>query len=80
VIGRTYLECGLPALVVARWSDDGPRNVLVRHEDESLVVRPFRGLRRQAAQHRERARLDLLPDERAARLDVQGRAGGKIRL
>ena len=34
----------------------------------------------EAAEHRERARLDCLPDERAARLDVQGRARGQLRL
>jgi acetyl esterase len=46
VVGRTYLERGEPVVVVARWGGDGPRNVLVRRSDGSLVVRPFRGLRR----------------------------------
>jgi acetyl esterase len=49
VIGRGYLERGKPVVVLARWSGEGPRNVLVRRHDGSLVVRPFRGLRRQAA-------------------------------
>jgi len=49
VIGRVYLERGQPVVIVARWNGEGPRNVLVRREDGSLVVRPFRGLRRQAA-------------------------------
>jgi hypothetical protein len=46
VVGRTYLERGEPVVVVARWGGAGPRNVLVRRADGSLVVRPFRGLRR----------------------------------
>jgi acetyl esterase len=45
VIGRTYVEHGRPVVVLARWSGEGPRNVLVRREDGSVVVRPFRGLR-----------------------------------
>lgn len=49
MIGRTYLERGRPVVVVARWGGNGPRNVLVRREDGTLVVRPFRGLRREAA-------------------------------
>ena len=49
MIGRVYLERGQPVVIVARWNGEGPRNVLVRREDGSLVVRPFRGLRRQAA-------------------------------
>ena len=48
MIGRTYLEGGRPVTVLARWSGKGPRNVLVRREDGSHVVRPFRGLRRDA--------------------------------
>jgi acetyl esterase len=47
VVGRTYLERGQPVVVVARWGGGGPRNVLVRRADGSLVVRPFRGLRRE---------------------------------
>ena len=46
MIGRTYLEGGRPVTVLARWNGKGPRNVLVRREDGSHVVRPFRGLRR----------------------------------
>jgi len=46
VIGRTYLEHGRPVVVLLRWSGPGPRNVLIRRQDGSLVVRPFRGLRR----------------------------------
>jgi hypothetical protein len=46
MIGRTYLERGRPVTVLARWNGKGPRNVLVRREDGSRVVRPFRGLRR----------------------------------
>jgi hypothetical protein len=48
VIGRAYLERGRPVVVLVRWAS-GPgvvRNVLIRREDGSLVVRPFRGLRR----------------------------------
>jgi hypothetical protein len=33
-------------VVLARWAGDGPRNVLVRREGGTRVVRPFRGLRR----------------------------------
>jgi acetyl esterase len=32
-------------VVLARWTGGGPRNVLVRREDGTVVVRPFRGLR-----------------------------------
>jgi hypothetical protein len=47
LIGRTYLERGRPVVVVARWSaGGGPRNVLIRREDGTMTVRPFRGLRR----------------------------------
>jgi acetyl esterase len=45
MIGRTYLERGAPVVVVVRWLGPGPRNVLIRRSDGSLVVRPFRGLR-----------------------------------
>jgi len=45
VIGQTYLERGRPVVVLKRWSGRGQRNVLIRREDGSLVVRPFRGLR-----------------------------------
>ena len=47
VVGRTYLERGQPVVVVARWLGQGtPRNVLIRRDDGTLVVRPFRGLRK----------------------------------
>lgn len=46
MIGRRYLERGEPVVVLVRWVGRGPRNVLVRRADGSLVVRPFRGLRR----------------------------------
>jgi acetyl esterase len=47
LIGYTYLERGVPVVVLARWgTGGGPRNVLVRRADGSRVVRPFRGLRR----------------------------------
>lgn len=47
MVGRTYLERGHPVVVLARWGPGGgPRNVLIRREDGSRVVRPFRGLRK----------------------------------
>jgi hypothetical protein len=62
MIGQTYLERGRPVVALTRWrsapvpADDPyfplrpptgtPRNVLIRREDGTLVVRPFRGLRR----------------------------------
>jgi acetyl esterase len=47
VAGRTYLEHGRPVLVLIGWgTGGGPRNVLIRREDRSEVVRPFRGLRK----------------------------------
>ena len=49
MIGRTYLERGRPVVVLIRWGKGGgPRNVLIRREDGTQVVRPFRGLRRTA--------------------------------
>lgn len=48
--GRTYLLRGRPVVVVARWAGSGcPRNVMIRHEDGSHDVRPFRGLRKLSA-------------------------------
>lgn len=58
--GRTYLERGRPVEVLVGWRatrppfavpgvstrPTAPRNVLVRREDGTLAVRPFRGLRR----------------------------------
>ena len=47
MVGRTYLERGRPVVVLARWgSGGGPRNVLIRRDDGTKTVRPFRGLRR----------------------------------
>lgn len=47
MIGRTYLERGRPVLVLIRLGKGGgPRNVLIRREDGTQVVRPFPGLRR----------------------------------
>jgi acetyl esterase len=46
MIGRTYLERGQPVVVLVRWAHPGLRNVLIRRSDGTLVVRPFRGLRR----------------------------------
>jgi hypothetical protein len=47
MIGRVYLERGSPVTVVYRWGPGGgPKNVLIRRADGTLVVRPFRGLRR----------------------------------
>jgi acetyl esterase len=47
MIGRTYLEHGRPVVVLLRgsWRTGAPRNVLIRREDGTCVVRPFRGLR-----------------------------------
>jgi hypothetical protein len=49
--GRTYMEKGRPVVVLTRWrpGSGGPRNVLIRREDGTLVVRPFRGLRKPRA-------------------------------
>lgn len=45
--GRVYLERGVPVTVVTSWGPGGgPRNVAVRRPDGTVVVRPFRGLRR----------------------------------
>lgn len=46
MIGKTYLERGRPVVVLTRWGPGGgPRNVLIRRDDGTEVVRPFRGLR-----------------------------------
>ncbi|MEU3452119.1 hypothetical protein ABZ671_00550 [Micromonospora sp. NPDC006766] len=42
--GTERLDCG-PHLALSPWT---PKNVLIRHEDGTEVVRPFRGLRRPA--------------------------------
>ena len=47
ITGRAYLERGRPVIVLIQWGPGGgPRNVLIRREDGTEVVRPFRGLRR----------------------------------
>lgn len=47
MVGRTYIERGREVVVLKRWEGTQcPRNVLIRREDGTLVVRPFRGLRR----------------------------------
>ena len=44
---RMYLEPGAPVVVVTSWGPGGgPRNVAIRRPDGTVVVRPFRGLRR----------------------------------
>ena len=46
--GRTYFERGKPVTVLRSWGPGGGmRNVLVQRDDGTLVVRPFRGLRKQ---------------------------------
>lgn len=46
ITGRTYLERGGPVVIVVQWNGKGPRNVAVRRQDGSIVVRPFRWLRK----------------------------------
>jgi acetyl esterase len=49
IVGRTYLERGQPVVVRCQWRSGArgtPRNVLVERAGGTLVVRPFRGLRR----------------------------------
>lgn len=55
IVGRTYLEAGRPVVVVCQWASTGwrrppeksaPRNVAVCRDDGTMVVRPFRGLRK----------------------------------
>jgi hypothetical protein len=58
MIGRAYLERGARVVVIARWANGGgPRNVLIRRGDGSLVVRPFRGLRSLATSQVDARRL-----------------------
>jgi hypothetical protein len=46
-IGRIYLERGRPVTLLITWAGGGgPHNCLIRREDGTEVVRPFRGLRR----------------------------------
>lgn len=49
ITGKTYLERGKPVTVITQWNGKGPRNVAIRREDGSVVVRPFRGLRKVAS-------------------------------
>lgn len=46
IVGTTYLERGIPVVVLIAWKGPCPRNVLIRRLDGTRVVRPFRGLRR----------------------------------
>ncbi len=50
IVGRTYLEGGKPVVILVQWATGcgptGPRNVMIRRSDGTVVVRPFRGLRR----------------------------------
>jgi hypothetical protein len=47
MVGRVYLERGRPVVVETRWGPGGgPRNVAIRRQDGTRVVRPFRGLRK----------------------------------
>lgn len=47
IVGNTYMERGRPVVVLIQWGPGGgPRNVQIRREDGSTVVRPFRGLRK----------------------------------
>ena len=47
MIGRRYTWRGEAWTVLTRWAGRGPRNVLIRSDAGELVVRPFRGLRRE---------------------------------
>ena len=55
MVGKIYFERGKPVEVLVRWKGPGPRNVLIRREDGTLVVRPFRGLRKEPPNDRETA-------------------------
>lgn len=46
ITGRTYLKRGQPVVIVIQWRGKGPRNVAVKRQDGSIVVRPFRSLRK----------------------------------
>lgn len=49
-VGAIYLERGKPVEVLVSWGPGGgPRNVAIRRADGSVVVRPFRGLRKPKA-------------------------------
>lgn len=46
-VGAIYLERGKPVEVLISFGPgSGPRNVAIRRADGSVVVRPFRGLRK----------------------------------
>jgi hypothetical protein len=47
VIGRRYRWRDEVWTVRCRWAGAGPRNVLIENGEGELVVRPFRGLRRE---------------------------------
>lgn len=54
--------------VLIRWGPGGgPRNVLIRRSDGQLVVRPFRGLRKNPRLARAEA---VVPDQNAARITL----------
>lgn len=62
MIGRTYTERGRPVIVLIRWGKGGgPRNVLIRREDGTRVVRPFRGLRKGAQPFANRSICEVVP-------------------
>jgi len=47
IVGRYYLERGEPVVILIQWGPGGgPRNVAIRRQDGTVVVRPFRGLRK----------------------------------
>ena len=53
IVGRTYYERGRPVVILVQWrtggGPSGPRNVRIRREDGSELIRPFRGLRTEAS-------------------------------
>jgi hypothetical protein len=55
IVGRTYFERGCPVVILVQWRKGdgpaGPKNVRIRREDGSEVVRPFRGLRTHGSRH-----------------------------
>ena len=50
IVGRQYLERGQPVTVLVAWKGKGPRNVAIVRADGSVVIRPFRGLRKPGGQ------------------------------
>lgn len=77
VIGRTYLERGQPVTLLIRWGPGGgPRNVLIRRADGTLIVRPFRGLRRRGPHTDAPSAPGVLPqDGETGPVVPRGRAG-----